>query len=341
MRLLIIASLVFVLAGCGASSHTSSPSPPQPAGTTYPLFKTAAPIPHCAEVHELGGCIRAHFGVKPRATLGPVTSAGPCADYSQWQGSYPNLSGVRCAIFQANYGTSREPSIYWQMRDAREHGVPFGCYTFEEPGVGGEAEAVKANEACPASAGRQLGLWADAEVNGVYERTCPYVRKAAQFTRIAGKYSSPGLDQSGYCGYYDWPAEWGGAAYPLRGYSWSATVLRQFCGTCWLNGHEQDLDEDRGLIALGTSKPAPPKPPTPPSVLKARLRKDLAVIKHLHILIHRHECWLDQHHHWHGQPHTHAIWVDCFGRHGDTGWVEEGQDAHADARSLERHGVKP
>ena len=260
----------------------------------------------CAERHEMGACIPGHKNL----TAAPLTARGPlCIDVSQWQGWHPNLAGVRCVIIQSNYGLNIEPSVISQIADARAHGIPYGCYTYLEPGVAGEAQAILANRVCQ---GRSLGLWADAELTGTYQHACPYVARALTLGHIAGLYTSPGLWPGGRCAGYLWPAEWGGSVYPFAGYLWAAVKFRQWCGTCFLHGVETDLNEDLGLIAL--SHPPKPVPPPSPSVLERRilaLRADLA----------RHQCRVAP---YHGRGRYHRI---C------KVWKAEGDQAHRELRA--------
>ena len=57
-----------------------------------------------------------------------LSSHQECADWSQWQGYYPQTVGLHCVIIQAAYGLREEPSLREQVRDARNHGLPYGVY---------------------------------------------------------------------------------------------------------------------------------------------------------------------------------------------------------------------
>ena len=286
-HLLIFAALcaALIAAGCGS---TSPPRVAHPAATTC-IHKTPA---------QAGECVGQHFGIKPGATAPTSTARAQCVDISVWQG-VPNLSAVKCVIIQTNDGNTRNGLFYQQVAAAQRAHIPWGVYTFLEA-FSGEAQA---NVALSMSdgRGRTLGVWADAEQNGVYAQACGYVNRAARSAHIYGVYSSPGLWPGYRCAGYIWPAEWGGGgAYPLPGYPASAVKLRQNCGTCRLPGFggEVDRDEDLGLLALA-KPPAPPKPKPRPSRAallhtRALLRADLT----------RHRCRVAP---YHGRGRYHAI----------------------------------
>jgi GH25 family lysozyme M1 (1,4-beta-N-acetylmuramidase) len=236
--LTLLAVATFVV-GCGGGSSTTKKNATPPPPECHPRTPPSA-----------GECIQQHYGItEPK---GPVRLGLVGTDTSQWQGREPRTTGLRFTIIQSNYGTHVEPSVASQIRNAKRNHIPFGCYTFMEPGVSGRAEAEVANRVCSVKAGRQLGLWTDVEVNGTYQHACEYISEAFRLkAHIAGKYSSPGLDRSGHCAGYLWPAEWGTIhPYTFSGYPTSAIKIHQYCGTCRRYGVEIDMDQSLGLLAL-------------------------------------------------------------------------------------------
>jgi hypothetical protein len=314
-RLSLAALAALLIAGCG-TSHTRATAPVN--GPTGPTGATAATGPigptrppftcHPKVPAQAGECIRQqeeYEGKTPahpqtlRGTL-PLSAFGSAGiDISVWQG-VPNFlqaraAGLRFVIVQTNDGAHRNSVFFAQVRAIRSVGLPWGFYTFTEAYSGASQASIAVSMA--SGQGATLGGWSDVEVPGSYGHACEYVNYVrAHGYRIAGKYSSPGLVEGGACAGYDWPAIWGGGrAYPLRGYSQSATVVRQNCGTCRFNGvgGEVDRDEDLGLLALI----APPAP-THAQVV-ARWHRELKVHQRirseLHVLIERHKCRPGQH----------------------------------------------
>lgn len=269
LALTIFALLVALLAGCGSSpqkTHTASPRFEQPSG------KTCQP----RQPPSAGECIAQHFGIHtpPTKSLGaPLTvSPGECADFSQWQGYSPNLTGLRCVIIQATYGLHIEPSVYSQIADANEHHVPWGAYGFME-GDSGTAEARLAVSVTNGR-GRTLGVWADAEIGAAYPQACSFVAGAhAAGAHIYGLFAAPGMWPGGRCSGWLWPSEWRvPAAYPFAGYPSSSIKLWQDCGGC---RYGADRDVDEGLIALGHPHPKPrPLSPTEKRQLIARWTRE-------------------------------------------------------------------
>lgn len=234
MRRFALAALAALfVAGCGTTSHPRAVAP-----ECHPRTPPAA-----------GECIATHFGIHRPTAVG---LGAECADISVYQGYRPNLSGLRCVIIQSNYGLHQAPALYSQIRDANEHHIPWGAYTFME-GYAGNSEADLAVRLTDGH-NRTLGVWGDAEINAAYSQACRYADTAKAAAFIAGIYSSPGIYGGGHCQGYLWPAEWGRSTpYPFAGYPSSAIKLHQFCGTCHWNGVEIDLDRDYGVIALSHS----------------------------------------------------------------------------------------
>lgn len=211
--------------------------------------------------HAAGECIKAelrakHFALTPPAT---ISSAPQGIDISNFQPS-PNFGvaervyGTRFALIQTNDGGFGNPFFWMQAIEAQNHGIPWGSYTFIE-GANPVGQA-QMSERMGTARGlhRSLGMWADAEIPAAYPVVCSYVREASRFTSIFGVYGSPGTYAGGRCPGYDWVARWGsGPAGSLPGYPVSATVVRQWCGTCRMPGvtsGEMDRDESLGLLSL-------------------------------------------------------------------------------------------
>ena len=291
----IVALLVTPFAAaCGTSTRATAPT--GPSGVTGP----APFVCHPKVPAQAGECIRQQeeaegkTPAQPSPTLrgtlplGAFGSAG--IDISVWQG-VPNFlqaraAGLRFVIVQTNDGAHRNSVFFAQVRAIRSVGLPWGFYTFTEAYSGASQAAVAVSMA--SGQGATLGGWSDVEVPGSYSHACEYVNYVrAHGYRIAGKYSSPGLVEGGACAGYDWPAKWGGGrAYPLSGYSQSATVVRQNCGTCRLSGvgGEVDRDEDLGLLALV-------KPPGPTHAeLQAKLYRLYGLRTALRTDLARHNC---------------------------------------------------
>lgn len=251
---LLVGAICIIVAGCAGSHH---PSPPRaPAATTF--SQPAGLACHPRNPPAMGECVGDHFGLTaPQKIEHTEVGTKVCADLSQWQGFYPNLTGLRCVIIQATYGPNIEPSVYSQIADARAHHVPWGAYGFME----GDSGAAEANLAVRVTSGRgrTLGVWADAEVGAAYSQACSFTAQAHRAgAYIYGLFAAPGMWPGGRCAGWLWPSEWDvPAVYPFAGYPSSAIKLWQDCGTCSRYGVETDRDVDEGLIALGHPKPKP------------------------------------------------------------------------------------
>lgn len=237
----------------------------------------------------MGECVGQHFGLTKPTTTVPLASPGhaACADWSQWQGAYPNTTGLRCVIIQASFGDSVEPTVYSQINDANAHHIPWGAYGFMEGGWGGgEADlAVKVTN----GRGRSLGVWADAEIGPAYSHACGFVSQVkADGVHIYGLFAAPGMYPAGDgpCVGWLWPSEWNLAGpYSFAGYPFSRILLWQHCGTCFRYGVETDLDSDYGLIALGHPAPKPTRPQLEAELrtheaLKAQLEAQIVHLRH-------------------------------------------------------------
>lgn len=289
-RLLLIAAVAATgFTGCGGAAHH-----PQQHRLTFPQ-PTGAPC-HPRNPPALGECVRQHFGItKPtRPTLTRPGAHGTlCEDWSQWQGSFPSTGGLACVIIQSNYGLHVEPTVWSQVRDAHEHGVACGLYTFGE-GNAGSAEArlaVSIYHRTPCT----LGVTFDAEIGAAYSHACAYTAEARRLGVLALLYTAPGLWPGGRCDGYLWPAEWGvSGPYPFGGYPTSAIKLWQFCGTCGV-----DLDRDRGLIAIGHPESPAERHAKKVKRLHALYRareRDRADIRALHRVLASHHCFVARHH---------------------------------------------
>lgn len=260
--------VLLALAGCG-SKEVKEPGAVTTTTTCHPRNPPA-----------MGDAIRCRYPQKVGATL-PTASRNPQGqDWSQWQGVSPSTAGLSFVIIQANAGFFVNPYLGFQITDANAHHIPWGAYTFLEPGVSGASEASKANS-LTAGRGRSLGLWGDAEVNGAYSQACPYASEArALGVNVYGIYSSPGLWPGGRCPGYLWAAIWGGPVYSFGGYPLSSVIVRQW------SGYGIDKDESLGLL-----KPSPkpkPKPPVHPSPSRAKALEHQ--INLLRVLIRKHRC---------------------------------------------------
>jgi hypothetical protein len=281
-----------LLAGCGSSSSSTSTTTPPPATTTA----VPGPTPGHAVCSdgvvvqaEAGACIRqeeeAHgrrFGRVP-----PFQSTTPSqgVDISNFQG-IPNLraSGIRFVIIQTNDGAFRNPFFWLQAHDAQNAGLPWGTYTFLEGFSGAEQARASASMAAGVGLHRTLGMWSDSEIDAAYAHTCAYNAEAALHAHIVGSYGSPGTYRGGRCKGYDWVARWSrGPAGALPGYPSSATILRQWCGTCRLPGFSGEVDRDESLGLLSLALVPKPAPPAPTSRLVAQR-------KLLRGLLSRHHC---------------------------------------------------
>jgi hypothetical protein len=336
--LLALVAIAF-LAGCGATPHANPNTPikvtlstgkpglrfKEPNGTTC-VTRNPPQASECVEQ------AMKTEGKRLTLTAPTVTSHQECADWSQWQGWYPNTAGLHCVIIQAAYGLSEEPSLREQVRDARNHGLPYGVYNFGEPGISGGSEMAYTHALEPHA---PLGYWFDAEVSGVFWRSCEFTSEAQDLgLKIFGVFSYPGGYAAGggtHCAGYLWASEWGvGGPSPFGGYPASAIKLWQYCGTCDRFGVTTDLDVDEGLIALATPpKPKPkPKPPTP-SQLRRELQGDLRLRTTLRALEAKHEC--------RNPPERHPVPNTAAYRHACWGvWVEQGRKTDATIRGLER-----
>lgn len=347
-----------LLVGCGShSAHKPSSAPTPPPFTC--IHKVPAQAGEC-----IADELEAH-GVTPARPnllqlLGTSTGGHQCVDISVWQG-VPNFreAGVRCAIVQTNDGSARNGLFYAQTRELRDHGIAFGCYAFLEA-YSGSSQAYTSTSMCNGS-GATLGEWSDAEVGGAYQQACSFNATASRAGyRIVGVYSSPGNWPGYRCQGYDWPAEWGGGgAYPLAGYSYSATVLRQFCGTCRLPGFggEVDRDEDLGLLALVKPPPPPCNAACQRSAKRRRLgadyrvrgflRADIVVARHrinaLRVAIRLHQCAPGDHRHAtpHGYRRTCNRWLKEGQREHRVGqfWTGHGRRVARDIAQLHREGI--
>lgn len=295
LRLILAALFCLLLAGCGntiTQTITRAPAPTltfsEPNGT-----KCVTRNPPAG-----GECIRQAESTKNFSLVAPLTvqTNRQCADWSQYQGYYPDTNGLHCVIIQAAYGLNEEPSVREQIRDVEQHGIPYGVYNFGEPGISGESEAHYIHALAPSA---PLGYWFDAEVSGVFWRSCEFTSEARNLgERIYGVFSYPGGYAAGggtRCSGYLWTSEWGVAGpSPFGGYPASAIKLWQYCGTCFRFGVETDLDVDEGLIAL--SKPAPVETA---SVKRKREQHELEkaqLTRHkLHSDIEAHKCRRGEH----------------------------------------------
>ena len=267
----------------------------KPAPKTVPIPPIPAPV-RAVPRSAAGEDIKRLYQPARRPTA--VFSAAPRGiDVSQWQGAVPNLTGLSFVLIQSNAGFFVNPFLSFQIADANARHVPWGAYTFLEPGVSGSAEASQAISLTN-NHNRKLGVWADAERSGAYEHACAYTQQAKnEGQHIYGLYSAPGLWPGGVCKGYLWPAEWsGGTAYPFGGYGRSAIKVRQYCGTCFRYGKETDLDESLGLLSLIA------KPPTP--LTPAQRHAIEHQINLLRVDIRRHGCTVAP---YHGRGKYHAI----------------------------------
>ncbi|HTZ63475.1 MAG TPA: hypothetical protein VMB51_05170 [Solirubrobacteraceae bacterium] len=323
---IVLAALAATLVSAGCSAphpHSPARAPSRPAGTLT--------FGHCVTRNppSMGECVP-----KPQAVgAAPRASSGArCADWSVWQGYYPSTEGLHCVIIQGAYGLSEEPSVRSQIGDARAHGIPYGVYDFAEPGVNGAAEFRYLHELVPAS---PLGYATDNEVSGTFWRACEFVAEARNYHEpIILVFSYPGgyaAGGGGYCpGAKLWPSEWGIASpYPFGGFPASSIVIWQFCGGCGNNG--ADLDQDRGLIALG--HPPKPKPPPTPAQRRAKEQRELRADLHLRTILRaleaRHNCRNPPYHH--PLPDTRAYKHACWGV-----WVPQGRAIDRQIVTLER-----
>src|ERR1700722_487338 len=332
-RLIILAVFCAVLlAACGST-------------VTRTVTKTAPPTLTFKEPNETacitrpppagGECVR-EAEPKNLTLTAPLKAPAhqQCADWSQWQGYYPETSGLSCVMIQAAYGENTEPSVYEQIRDAVQHGVPYGVYDFGEPGVSGAYELETIRRLAPRAS---LGYWFDAEVSGVFWRSCEFTSEAQnEGLKIFGVFSYPGGYVAGggtHCAGYLWASEWGvSGPSPFGGYPSSAIKLWQYSGHGDRGGVETDLDLNEGLIELG--KPAPPPKPKPkpkPSrkQLKKQLTSDLALRIVLRALEARHNCRNPPYHH--PMPDNRAYEHACWGA-----WVPQGRAVDNQIATIEK-----
>jgi len=331
-RLSIFAALaaITVLAGCGA--HPSR-LPSRPA-STITFSEPSGPKCVTRVPPSAGECVRQAMQAEGKLGLvSPLTATeSQCADWSQWQGWYPQTAGLHCVIIQAAFGLNQEPSLREQIRDARDHGLPYGVYDFGEPGFSGASEMAFTHELVPHA---PLGYWFDAEVAGVFWRSCEFTSEAQDLgIPIFGVFSYPGgyaAGGGGHCAGYLWASEWGvSGPSPFGGYPASAIVLWQSCGTCSRFGVTTDLDQNRGLIELNEKPPKPKPKPKPPSrgQLKRQLHSDLATRTTLRALEAKHDC---------RNPPFHRPLPDTAGyRHACYGvWVPQGRSTDKQIVGLE------
>jgi GH25 family lysozyme M1 (1,4-beta-N-acetylmuramidase) len=274
MRRILLLALVCAATLVGCGGHPSSGHPhPQP--TTKPSLTFKEPdglTCTTKDPPQANECVEQVMKAEGLKLTAPLTVPAPdqCVDLSQWQGWYPNLSGLHCVIIQAAFGDVEEPSLHEQIRDAINHGIPYGVYDFGEPGVSGGSELRYIASIAPHA---PLGYWFDAEVSGVFWRSCEFTSEAqADGLHIFGVFSYPGGYAAGggtHCAGYLWVSEWGvGGPSPFGGYPRSSIVLWQYSGHGDRFGVTTDLDVNEGLIELG--KPSPPPKPKP-----KRTRKQL------------------------------------------------------------------
>lgn len=336
---LLFALLAVVLAGCG-NNRTNPNTPVKVTLSTGKLglrFKepdgsmcaTRNP-PQANECVEQAAKHLQHLQLSPAPAA--ATEHQQCADWSQWQGWYPQTVGLHCVIIQAAFGLSQEPSLREQVKDARDHGLPYGVYDFGEPGISGASEMAYVHALEPRA---PLGYWFDAEVSGVFWRSCEFTSEAQDLgVRIFGVFSYPGGYVAGggeHCAGYLWASEWSvGDPSPFGGYPSSAIVLWQDCGTCDRYGVTTDLDVDEGLIALGKPAPKPrPKPPPTPAQLERQLRSDRALRTVLRALEARHDCRNPPAPR--PLPDTAAYRDACYGV-----WVPQGREVDRQITTIER-----
>lgn len=340
-RVLLALAAALLLAGCGSQQHANPNTPVKVTlSTGRPGLRFGEPNgstcvtrnpPQANECVEQAMKAEGKHLTLPAPTL---TSHQQCADWSQWQGWYPQTAGLHCVIIQAAYGLSEEPSLHEQVRDAKNHGLPYGVYDFGEPGVSGASEMSYTHDL---ERGAPLGYWFDAEVSGVFWRSCEFTGEAQDLgVRIFGVFSYPGgyaAGGGGHCAGYLWASEWGvPGPSPFGGYPASAIKLWQSCGTCVRYGVTTDLDVNKGLLELAKPpSPRPPPKPAPPSPSKLRkqLQADLSLRTALRALEARHECRNPPEHH--PVPDTAAYRHACYGV-----WVQQGRRVDAQVASLER-----
>lgn len=335
-RLSCVALLCAALTvGCGG--HPSSGHPhPQPTTKPSLTFKEPDGITCVTkdppQANECVEQVMKAEGVKLTAPLtGPELEQ--CADWSQWQGSYPSTAGLHCVIIQAAYGDVEEPSLHEQVRDAVQHGIPYGVYDFGEPGVTGGSELRFIASVAPHA---PLGYWFDAEVDGVFWRSCEFTSEAhADNLRIFGVFSYPGGYAAGggtRCAGYLWPSEWGvSGPSPFGGYAASAIKLWQDCGTCDRFGVTTDLDVNEGLIELGKPSPPPkpkPKPKPTHKQLKRQLENDINLRSRLRTLDAEHNC--------RKPPYKHSLPDTRAYNHACSVWIGQGGTVDGQIATLER-----
>jgi hypothetical protein len=292
----LLCALFVGLGGCG------SPSPPAKAPSPTTTLTFSEPDGAKCVTREppaMGECVaQAERAAGHKLTLvAPLTGTEhqQCADWSVYQGGEPDTSGLHCVIVQAAYGLNVERSVYSQIRDARDHGLPYGVYDFGEPGIYAGDELAFIHSLAPSAT---LGYWFDAEVSGVFWRSCEFTSEAQDLgLRIFGVFSYPGGYVAGggtRCAGLLWPSEWGvSGPYAFGGYPSSAIVLWQDCGTCIRPPDvETDLDVDEGLIAL--ANPPKPKPPSHSQLLR-ELHQAEQTRHALHKDIEAHRCRRGEH----------------------------------------------
>lgn len=295
--LLALFALIFALLlnACGGSSPSTQQHVHR-ATTSTATITTPAPEPaplkegytRCSDGKvvkaEAGACIKQELHGQGFRLIPPLTAAGgraQCIDISRWQ-PHPQFhvlygQGIRCVIVQgADNEHASNPFFASQIRSAHEAGMKVGVYIFAE-GAFGIYQANALIQVAHSERSRiTLGAAIDAEVSSAYPQVCRIAQTLERSFYLVYVYGSPGTYRGGRCTKYVWPAVWGTRSpIPLSGYSSSAIVFWQWCGTCRLLGNdgEIDRDEDRGLIGLSKAKPKPKPKPLTPSQKKAKLRK--------------------------------------------------------------------
>lgn len=303
----LITVLTFLLNG--PEQRTASVKAPAPVPKTLTFVEPNGQKCVTRNPPALGECVaQALKATGKLKTLAPVkiTARQQCADWSIYQGSYPRTDGLHCVIVQAAYGENTERSVYSQINDLKAHHIQYGVYDFGEPDIPAGSELAYIHRLVPAA---PLGYWFDAEVSGVFWRSCEFTSEAARLhISIYGVFSYPGGYVAGggrHCSGWLWASEWGvPAAYAFGGYPTSAIKLWQYCGTCSRYNVTTDLDVDQGLLALAS----PPRPPVSVSALE-KTRAKIAALEA------RHHC---------RQPPYHAA-LPTNWEHACHVWVPQGR----------------
>lgn len=329
MKRIALVVLVGLLAGCGSTPAIHRAPAPSVCRHRVPA--------------SMGECIKQELrskGIRPAAPLATELFGvyhGQCVDISRWQG-FPSWgliyqAGVRCVIVQTNDGGAHNPYFAAQVRGAISARLKVGVYVFLE-NASGSYQADVLGSVASSARGATLGAWIDVEVPGSYYHSCETAARlrAVWHYRIVGVYSSPGNMPYGidYCSLFSWVAEWGGGGtYPLPGFPASSIKMRQWCGTCRLQGFggEVDRDEDLGLMAL--AQPTPPTHGELQRQLYAAYRKRTGLrhrINVLRVLIRVHQCAPGDHRHATPKGYRHACNVH----------LASGQTAHRQGAAVNR-----